>query len=93
MILDYSGFDLALIHITTYIKAAVYSALTALCILPGNLHAAVYMPLFAVFIILVPVITGFFESFRARNRLQRNPSYILTMTVMAIVAFITAAII
>jgi formate hydrogenlyase subunit 4 len=93
MILDYSGFDLALIHITTYIKAAVYSALTVLCVLPGNLRAAIYMPLFAVLIILIPIITGLFESFRARNRLQRNPSYILTMTVMAIVSFITAAII
>jgi formate hydrogenlyase subunit 4 len=93
MILDYSGFDLALIHITTYIKAAIYSTLTALCVLPGSLNMAIYMPLFIVLIILVPIITGFFESFRARNRLQRNPSYILTMTVMAIVSFITAAII
>jgi formate hydrogenlyase subunit 4 len=93
MILDYSGFDLALIHVTTYIKAAVYSMLTVLCVLPGNLHPAVYMPLFVVFVILVPVVTGFFESFRARNRLQRNPSYILTITVMAIVSFITAVII
>ncbi|MDR2026165.1 MAG: NADH-quinone oxidoreductase subunit H [Prevotellaceae bacterium] len=93
MILDYSGFDLALIHVTTYIKAAIYSTLTALCVLPGNLHAAVYMPLFFILLVLIPVITGFFESFRARNRLQRNPSYILTMTVMAIVSFITAAII
>jgi formate hydrogenlyase subunit 4 len=93
MILDYSGFDLALIHIVTYIKAAVYSALTVFCILPGNLHTAIYMPLFFILIILVPIITGFFESFRARNRLQRNPSYILTMTVMAIISFITAAII
>jgi formate hydrogenlyase subunit 4 len=93
MILDYSGFDLALIHITTYIKAAVYSALTVLCVLPGNLHTVVYMPLFIVMIVIVPIITGFFESFRSRNRLQRNPSYILTMTVMAIVAFVTAVII
>lgn len=93
MILDYSGFDLALIHIATYIRAAVYSALTVLCVLPGSLHAAVYMPLFTIAIIAVPAVTGFFESFRARNRLQRNPSYILTMTVTAIVSFITAAII
>jgi formate hydrogenlyase subunit 4 len=93
MILDYSGFDLALIHAATYIKAAVYSALTVLCVMPGNLHATVYMPVFMILILLIPVITGFFESFRARNRLQRNPSYILTMTVMAIVSFITAAII
>jgi formate hydrogenlyase subunit 4 len=93
MILDYSGFDLALIHITTYIKAAIYSTLTVLCVLPGNLSTAIYMLLFVVFIITIPIITGFFESFRARNRLQRNPSYILTMTVMAIISFITAAII
>ncbi|MDR1897929.1 MAG: NADH-quinone oxidoreductase subunit H [Prevotellaceae bacterium] len=93
MILDYSGFDLALIHIATYIKSAVYSVLVALCILPGNLQRIIYMPLFIILIILAPIITGFFESFRARNRLQRNPSYILTITVMAIVAFVTAAII
>jgi formate hydrogenlyase subunit 4 len=93
MILDYSGFDLALIHLATFIKAAVYSTLTVLCVVPGNLSAVIYMPLFIFLLVLIPVVTGFFESFRARNRLQRNPSYVLTITVMAIVSFITAAII
>ncbi|MDR0560209.1 MAG: NADH-quinone oxidoreductase subunit H [Prevotellaceae bacterium] len=93
MILDYSGFDLALIHISTMIKSAVYSSLTVLCILPASLHFAIYMPVFVILVLAVPVTVGFFESFRARNRLQRNPSYVLTVTVMAIIAFITAAVI
>jgi formate hydrogenlyase subunit 4 len=93
MILDYSGFDLALIHISTYIKAAIYSTLIVLCVLPCRLHTMVYVPLFVALVVLVPVVTGFFESFRARNRLQRNPSYILTIAVMAIISFITASII
>lgn len=92
MVLDYSGFDLALIHIATFIKSAIYSILIALCILPGNMPVTVYMSLFVIILFVVPVIAGFFESFRARNRFQRNPSYILTVTVMAIIAFVTATV-
>lgn len=93
MILDYSGFDLALIHVNTMLKSAIYSVLVVLCILPaGNLHTALYMPLFVILLTIIPVIVGFFESFRARNRFQRNPSYILTVTVMALIAFVTAVI-
>ena len=93
MILDYSGFDLALIHMTTHIKSAVYTILAVLCLLQGNLNNALYMLVFVALILIVPIIVGFFESFRSRNRLHRNPSYILTITVMAIIAFATAAII
>jgi formate hydrogenlyase subunit 4 len=92
MILDYSGFDLALIHVNTMLKSAIYSALVVLCILPAGMHPAIYMPLFVVLLAIIPIIVGFFESFRARNRFQRNPSYILTVTVMAIIAFVTAVI-
>ena len=92
MILDYSGFDLAAIHATNYLKSAVYAVLAALCLLPYNMDFAVYTLVFIVAVLCSPVITGIFESFRARNRLQRNPSYILTITAMAFVAFLTAAI-
>jgi formate hydrogenlyase subunit 4 len=93
MILDHSGFNLALIHLATYIKAAMYATFIALCTVPANLDFAVYMSTFIAIVLLTPIITGYFESFRARNRMQRNSSYILTIAVMAIVAFVTAAII
>jgi formate hydrogenlyase subunit 4 len=90
MILDYCGFDLALIHLSTWLRAAMYSALVALCVLPYDRDSPTYILPFAAVMAVVPITAGVFESFRARNRLQRNPSYILTVTVMAIVAFVTA---
>ncbi|MDR2564043.1 MAG: NADH-quinone oxidoreductase subunit H [Prevotellaceae bacterium] len=92
MILDYCGFDLAAIQTANYLKAAIYAVLASLCLLPYSMNFAFYSPLFIFVVLLSPVITGIFESFRARNRLQRNPSYILTITAMAFVAFLTAAI-
>jgi formate hydrogenlyase subunit 4 len=92
MILDYSGFDLAMIHATNYLKSAIYAVLAALCVLPYNIQFAFYMPAFVLLTLSAAVIAGVFESFRARNRMQRNPSYILTITAMAFIAFVTAAI-
>jgi formate hydrogenlyase subunit 4 len=92
MILDYSGFDLAMIHTGNYIKAVIFASLTALCVFPRNIDFAYYTPVFISLVLIVPVVAGVFESFRARNRLQKNSSYILTISAMAFIAFVTAAI-
>lgn len=93
MILDNSGFDLGLIHITTYLKFAVFSALIAACLIPQSIAFVWQMSLFFVIEAVCAVAIGILESFRARYRLPRNASYMVTITAMAFVAFITAAVI
>lgn len=93
MILDNSGFDLGLIHITTYLKFAIFSALISECLIPPHIAWYWHLLLFMLIELICAVVVGFFESFRARYRLTRNASYMVTITAMAFVAFITAAVI
>ena len=93
MILDNSGFDLALIHITTYFKFAIFSALIAASLIPQSIGFVWYLLLFFVVEMLCAICIGIFESFRARYRLPRNASYMVTITAMAFVAFITVLVI
>jgi formate hydrogenlyase subunit 4 len=93
MILDNSGFDKALIHIGSYIKFAVYSALIYCSIVPAGWNIWLQLALFFSIQFLVAVIIGLMESFRARNKLVKNPQFILTLSVIALVAFIVVLII
>ena len=36
---------------------------------------------------LFAIIVGFVESFRARNKMNKNPKFILTISAIAIIAF------
>jgi formate hydrogenlyase subunit 4 len=87
MILDHSGFDLALIHIGTTLKFAMYGTLIAECIIPtmGSwyLQIALY---FGIQFFFAGSI-GILESFRARKKLMRNPQFIVTLSSIALIAF------
>ncbi|MCX6304022.1 MAG: NADH-quinone oxidoreductase subunit H [Bacteroidetes bacterium] len=119
MILDHSGFDLALIQIGTALKFAMYGLLIANFLVPvdggqlianseqllmngekGMLHnvgsgwmvvmqVGVYFMIQAVFASLI----GLMESFRARKKLVRNPQFIVTLSSIALVAFILVLLI
>jgi formate hydrogenlyase subunit 4 len=87
MILDNSGFDKALIHIGSYLKFAIYGLLIYNVIVPADwnfyLHAGLFFLVQAVF----AVIVGLLESFRARNKMNKNPKFILTLSAIALIAF------
>jgi formate hydrogenlyase subunit 4 len=88
MILDYSGFDKALLHIGTFLKYGIYGALiTAILI---NTKWSIYIQIFAFFAVVVclGVIIGLNESFRARNKMGKNPQFVLTLSGIALVAFV-----
>ena len=89
MILDNCGFDLGIIHISTYLKFSVFSALIAACLIPQNLGFGWHFFLFFIIELACAIAVGIFESFRARYRMPRNTSYMVTISAMAIVAFIT----
>ena len=87
MILDNSGFDLALIHIGAYLKFAMYGTLIAECILPAAGSRFIQVSLFFGIQVLFASTIGILESFRARKKLMRNPQFIVTLSSIALIAF------
>jgi formate hydrogenlyase subunit 4 len=87
MILDYSGFDKALIHMGTYLKYAVYGSLIYNLIVPAGWNVFLQAGLFFAVQALFAVIIGLTESFRARNKMNKNPKFILTLSAVALIAF------
>jgi formate hydrogenlyase subunit 4 len=87
MILDNSGFDKALIHLGTYLKFALYGSLMYNVIVPSEWNLHLQIALFLTVQALFAIIIGFVESFRARNKMNKNPKFILTISAIAIIAF------
>lgn len=92
MILDHSGFDKALIHIGTYLKFAVYGSLIYNLIVPAGWNVILQTGLFFAVQGLFAVVIGFTESFRARNKMNKNPKFILTLSAIALIAFMVILI-
>jgi formate hydrogenlyase subunit 4 len=88
MVLDYSGIDLAMIHLSSWIKFALFGALISNCLVPADWSRVRQIILFLTFQLLFGIIIGLLESFRARNQLRKNPQFILTLTAIAFIAFI-----
>ncbi|MGB8359634.1 MAG: NADH-quinone oxidoreductase subunit H [Bacteroidales bacterium] len=92
MILDYSGFDKALIHIGSYLKFALYGSLIYNLIVPAGWNIFLQIFLFFAIQIFFALIIGLTESFRARNKMNKNPKFILTLSAIAWIAFIVIII-
>ncbi len=88
MILDNSGFDKALIHIGVYLKFAIYGALIYNVIVPAGWNIFLQIVLFLGVQIIFAAIIGLTESFRARNKMNKNPKFILSISAIAWIAFI-----
>ena len=87
MILDHSGFDLALIHIGTTLKFAIYGTLIAECIIPAMGSWYVQIVLYFGIQFLFAGSIGVLESFRARKKMMKNPQFIVTLSSIALIAF------
>lgn len=92
MILDYSGFDKALIHITSWLKFALYSTLIFDVLIPVQWSIGIQIGLFALVVLLLAVYIGFIESFKARNKIGRNPAFLFTLSSLALLAFVVVLI-
>ena len=87
MVLDYSGFDLALITLAGWIKAGL------LAVLAASAFASVLSWDTIVVLLLglaAGLAIGIVESFLARSRMARNSTYIVTILAVALVAFVIA---
>jgi formate hydrogenlyase subunit 4 len=92
MILDNSGFDLALILSAGYLKFAIYGALIANFFI-GGLSPGTSIPLFIAIQVIFAVIAGVIESFMARFRMSHNPQFILALSSVSFVIFLGALLI
>lgn len=87
MILDYSGFDKALIHMGTWLKFTLYGSLIYNLVVPAGWNLFLKIGLFFAVQGLFAVVIGFTESFRARNKMNKNPKFILTLSAIALIGF------
>ena len=86
MCLDYSGIDMAMIHIAGWIKTACFSMIAANAIAAtGCFHWWFAVPLA---ILLTGISVGVVESTQARNKLVRNTTYIVTISAFAALIFL-----
>jgi len=86
MCLDYSGIDLAMIQIAGWLKTAVFAMIAA-----DAVAAAVcfdWLLAAPLAVVVAGLSVGITESMRARNKLARNSTYILTVTAMSALIFL-----
>jgi formate hydrogenlyase subunit 4 len=93
MVLDHSGFDLALIHIGNALKFSIFGALVANCVIPTGLNDVIKIGLFMFVQFVFAISIGIFESFRARNKMERNSEYIINLSAIAVLLIFVVMII
>lgn len=88
MILDNSGFDLALIMQAVNLKFAIYGALIANLFLTKGYEMYYSIPIFICIQLVMAVVIGLIESFWARFRMNHNPQFILMITSISLFIFL-----
>lgn len=87
MCLDYSGVDMAFIHIAGWLKNAIFATIAANAVAVAfSFHWWFAAPLA---ILGAGLSVGIVESLRARNKLSRNVTYILTIVAMSALVLLT----
>jgi formate hydrogenlyase subunit 4 len=92
MVLDNSGVDMAIINYSSALKFALYSALIANFLIPENSPLAIQTVVFLLVQISCAAIIGFLETFRARNKIAKNPQWILALSAISLIVFLSALI-
>ena len=93
MVLDNSGFDLALIHIATWLKFAIYGSLISNFIIKSTWNLYEQIALYLGVQIAFACLVGILEAFKARNKMNKNPQWIIVLSAIAVVSFLTTLII
>ncbi len=87
MVLDYAGFDMALITLGGWIKMALLALIGASALATTFWGTA---PVIVLLALLFGIGIGVLESMMARSRLSRNTTYIVTIIALAFVIFTIA---
>lgn len=87
MCLDYSGVDMAMIQIAGWLKNAIFAVIAANAVSVAiSFHWQFTVPLA---ILGAGLSIGIVESLRARNKLSRNTTFILTIVAMSALVLLT----
>ena len=87
MCLDYSGMDMAMIHIAGWLKNSIFAMIAANAVsVVFCFHWWFAAPLA---VLATGLSIGVVESLRARNKLSRNTTYILTIVAMSALVLLT----
>jgi len=92
IILDYCGFDKAIIHIASYLKFSLFGALMFNVIVPSSWSFWLQGALFLLVTTGFAFAVGLMESFRARNKMNKNPKFILSVSALALIGFVVILI-
>jgi formate hydrogenlyase subunit 4 len=92
-VLEFSGFDLALIQLANGLKFAIYGALIFNFVLPMQDYFAAQLVIFFIVEFIFAISVGAVESFRARNKMAKNAQWIISLTALAILGFLSVLII
>jgi len=87
MVLDYSGFDLALIQLTGHIRFVMYSMLVANLFIMPVFPMWLSVLIFAGITVFYAIAVGLAESFRARYKLRNNNKAIVILIPISILIF------
>ncbi|MEA3505725.1 MAG: NADH-quinone oxidoreductase subunit H [Bacteroidota bacterium] len=93
MVLDYSGFDLALIQFANGLKFVIYGALIFNFVLPVQIPFVFQILFFIAIQVVFAVVVALLESFKARNKMMKNPQWIISLSALAVIAFISVLIV
>ena len=93
MVLDNSGFDLGLIHIASWLKFSIYGALISNFIISNSWSFYWQIAAFFGIQFAFSLTVGILEAFRARNKMEKNPQWIIMLSAISVVVFLTALII
>lgn len=87
MVLDYSGFDMAMIQWTGHIKFVLYSLLVSNFFITTQFNTLLQFIIYAGITVLFAIAVGFVESFRARHKLRNNNKAMVILIPIAILVF------
>jgi formate hydrogenlyase subunit 4 len=93
MVLDHSGFELALIQMANGLKFAIFGSLIFNLVLPIQNVFIVQIILYPVVQLIYAFMVGITESIRARNKMMKNAQWIITLSALSIVVFLSVLII
>ncbi len=92
MVLDNSGFDLALIHIASWLKFSIFGAIISNFIIQSWWGTLWQIIVFFGIQFAFSAAVGILEAFRARNKMEKNPQWIIMLSAISVVVFLTALI-
>lgn len=90
MVLDLSGGDLAFVQMAGWLKMSMWGMLVVNMLIPARTAGWLLVVWFLVAMAAYGVVIGLVESLMARNRMTRNATYLVTVSVIGLLGFAVA---